>query len=118
MQKLIFIINKYHYSTNAPQSYRVDPNQESNLSQLTFSVTGLTTGLQYEVFVRAHTTVGEGSPSNRIHVEVTSRGKIIKPYIILQVNICNIILYICSKYFNCIYFMIFCLTFSAHDFIY
>nr|XP_032521921.1 Down syndrome cell adhesion molecule-like protein Dscam2 [Danaus plexippus plexippus] len=60
-------------STNAPQSYRVDPNQESNLSQLTFSVTGLTTGLQYEVFVRAHTTVGEGSPSNRIHVEVTSR---------------------------------------------
>ncbi|XP_045762369.1 Down syndrome cell adhesion molecule-like protein Dscam2 isoform X1 [Maniola jurtina] len=61
-------------STNAPQSYRVEPTQESNLSrQLTFPLSGLTTGMQYEVFVRAHTTAGEGALSNRVHVELNSR---------------------------------------------
>ncbi|XP_045455086.1 Down syndrome cell adhesion molecule-like protein Dscam2 [Melitaea cinxia] len=61
-------------STNAPQSYRVETNRESNLSrQLTFPLSGLTTGMQYEVFVRAHTSAGEGAPSPRVHVEVSAR---------------------------------------------
>ncbi|XP_046972753.1 Down syndrome cell adhesion molecule-like protein Dscam2 [Vanessa cardui] len=61
-------------STNAPQSYRVEATQEANLSrQLTFPLTGLTTGMQYEVFVRAHTSAGEGAPSGRVHVEVSAR---------------------------------------------
>ncbi|XP_050356636.1 cell adhesion molecule Dscam2-like [Nymphalis io] len=61
-------------STNAPQSYRVESTQESNLSrQLTFPLPGLTTGMQYEVFVRAHTSAGEGAPSARVHVEVSAR---------------------------------------------
>ncbi|XP_064074670.1 cell adhesion molecule Dscam2-like [Vanessa tameamea] len=61
-------------STNAPQSYRVESTQEANLSrQLTFPLSGLTTGMQYEVFVRAHTSAGEGAPSGRVHVEVSAR---------------------------------------------
>lgn len=31
--------------------------------------------MQYEVFVRAHTSAGEGAPSPRVHVEVSARGK-------------------------------------------
>lgn len=54
----------------------METNRESNLSrQLTFPLSGLTTGMQYEVFVRAHTSAGEGAPSPRVHVEVSARGK-------------------------------------------
>ncbi|CAG5030988.1 unnamed protein product [Parnassius apollo] len=61
-------------STGAPQNYRIDATQESNLSrQFTFPLTGLSTGRQYEVFVRAHTPAGEGSPSNRVHAELTTK---------------------------------------------
>ncbi|CAG9792462.1 unnamed protein product [Diatraea saccharalis] len=59
-------------STGAPQSYRAETNQEQS-RQLTFPVTGLSTGKQYEVFVRAHTSAGEGAPSNRIHTELSSK---------------------------------------------
>ncbi|KAI8423542.1 hypothetical protein MSG28_012636 [Choristoneura fumiferana] len=61
-------------STSSPQSYRVDATQESNLSRhLTFPLSGLTTGRQYEVFVNAHTVAGEGIASNRVHAELSSR---------------------------------------------
>ncbi|KAJ2944867.1 hypothetical protein O0L34_g1758 [Tuta absoluta] len=56
-------------STISPQSYRVEP-QDNLFRQLSFPVTGLTAGRQYEVFVRAHTAAGEGVPSNRVHIEV------------------------------------------------
>ncbi|KAL0810757.1 hypothetical protein ABMA28_010074 [Loxostege sticticalis] len=59
-------------STGAPQSYRVEANQEQS-RQLTFPLTGLSSGKQYEVFVRAHTAAGEGSPSIRVHAELSSR---------------------------------------------
>ncbi|XP_060807714.1 cell adhesion molecule Dscam2 [Amyelois transitella] len=59
-------------STSPPQSYRVETSQES-LRQLTFPLSGLSTGKQYEVFVRAHTTAGEGAPSNRVHAEMSSK---------------------------------------------
>ncbi|XP_068623975.1 cell adhesion molecule Dscam2-like [Battus philenor] len=61
-------------STSAPQNYRIEATQESNLSrQFTFPLTALSTGRQYEVFVRAHTGAGEGSPSNRVHAELTPK---------------------------------------------
>ncbi|RVE53919.1 hypothetical protein evm_001322, partial [Chilo suppressalis] len=59
-------------STAAPQSYRVEANQEQS-RQLTFPLTELSPGKQYEVFVRAHTSAGEGAPSNRIHAELSSK---------------------------------------------
>ncbi|KAF9800049.1 hypothetical protein SFRURICE_014054 [Spodoptera frugiperda] len=60
-------------STSSPQNYRVESTQETNLRHLTFPVSGLSTGRQYEVFVRAHTAVGEGTPSNRVHIDLTSK---------------------------------------------
>ncbi|XP_022837454.1 Down syndrome cell adhesion molecule-like protein Dscam2 [Spodoptera litura] len=60
-------------STNSPQNYRVEAAQETNLRQLTCPVSGLAPARQYEVFVRAHTAVGEGTPSNRLHIELTSK---------------------------------------------
>ncbi|KAJ0171737.1 hypothetical protein K1T71_012500 [Dendrolimus kikuchii] len=61
-------------STSSPQSYRVDSTQDSSLSRhLTFPLNGLVTGRQYEVFVRAHTSAGEGTPSSRVHVDLTSK---------------------------------------------
>ncbi|KAH9634308.1 hypothetical protein HF086_011568 [Spodoptera exigua] len=61
-------------STGSPQNYRVESTQETSLRHLTFPVSGLSTGRQYEVFVRAHTAVGEGTPSNRVHIDLTSKG--------------------------------------------
>ncbi|CAH0697312.1 unnamed protein product [Spodoptera exigua] len=60
-------------STGSPQNYRVESTQETSLRHLTFPVSGLSTGRQYEVFVRAHTAVGEGTPSNRVHIDLTSK---------------------------------------------
>ncbi|XP_072946504.1 cell adhesion molecule Dscam2-like [Epargyreus clarus] len=61
-------------STSAPQSYRVESTQESSLSrQLSFPLTELSTGRQYEVFVRAHTAAGEGVASSRVHAELSSK---------------------------------------------
>ncbi|XP_052752731.1 cell adhesion molecule Dscam2-like isoform X2 [Galleria mellonella] len=59
-------------STSSPQSYRVEPSQET-LRQLTFPLSGLSTARQYEVFVRAHTAAGEGTPSNRVHASLSSK---------------------------------------------
>ncbi|XP_050676215.1 cell adhesion molecule Dscam2-like [Leptidea sinapis] len=59
-------------STSAPQSYRID-SDASNSRQLSFPVQGLVTGTQYEVFVRAHTLAGEGTPSDRFHIEPSSK---------------------------------------------
>ncbi|XP_012553148.3 cell adhesion molecule Dscam2 [Bombyx mori] len=61
-------------STNAPQSYRVDATHESALTrESSYSITGLITGRQYEVFVRAHTTAGEGTPSRRVHADLSAK---------------------------------------------
>ncbi|XP_061704953.1 cell adhesion molecule Dscam2-like [Cydia pomonella] len=61
-------------STSSPQNYRVEATQESNLSRhLTFPISGLATGKQYEVFVNAHTVAGEGAASNRVHAELSSK---------------------------------------------
>ncbi|KPJ09867.1 Down syndrome cell adhesion molecule-like protein CG42256 [Papilio machaon] len=60
-------------STGAPQHYRIEASQESNLSrQFTFPLAALSAA-RYEVFVRAHTAAGEGAPSNRVHAELTSK---------------------------------------------
>ncbi|XP_041972566.1 Down syndrome cell adhesion molecule-like protein Dscam2 [Aricia agestis] len=60
-------------STGAPQSYRVEPTQESlSTRQLKFALSNISSGA-YEVFVRAHTAAGEGAPSARVHVELTNK---------------------------------------------
>ncbi|CAH4032299.1 unnamed protein product [Pieris brassicae] len=60
-------------STSSPQTYRVDSQDSNPLRQHSFTVSNLRTGSQYEVFVRAVTTAGEGSASDRVHAELTSK---------------------------------------------